>query len=220
MTAAAEHGRRARLHRWRWRGAAFVAGGAAVLLAMGVGALTVIEFGLYDTASTVPHPKLVSWALHTTFKRSVALRAQGTAAPHAFTPAQVDAGFQQYVADCEMCHGGPGVSRAVWVRGLTPTPPFLLDTAYRFTPAQLDWILERGVKMSAMPSWGETRSHDQIWSIVAFLEALPNISPAQYARMRQSLGANAEPAAPAVQREHRPPNPPDSFSHGMRSKTA
>ena len=211
MTAA---GIAALLHRWRWRIAAFVAGGAALGAGLGVGGLAVVEFGLYDTASTVPHPKLVSWALHTTFQRSVRLRAQGTAAPTQFTAAQVDAGLRQYVADCEQCHGGPGVSRADWVRGLEPTPPFLLDEAYRFTPAQLDWILERGVKMSAMPSWGETRSHDQIWSIVAFLEALPGLSPAQYAAMRARLGADATPPAPHVPQEHRPPNPRDSLKGG------
>ena len=202
------------LHRWRWRLVAFVAGGAALGAFLGVSALAVVEFGLYDTASTVPHPKVVSWALHTTFRRSVRLRAQGTVAPSHFTPAQVDAGFRQYAADCEQCHGGPGVSRAAWVRGLEPTPPYLLDTAYHFTPAQLDWILERGVKMSAMPSWGETRSHDQIWSLVAFLEALPGVSPAQYTAMRARLGGDAAAPAPHVDVEHRPPNPRDSYDHG------
>ena len=180
------------IHRWRWRIAAFVGGGVAVLACIGIGALTTVEFGLYDTAATAPHPKPISWALHTTFNRSVALRSQTIPNPAQFSPAQVQAGFQDYVASCQMCHGGPGVSRAEWVRGLEPTPPFLLSTSYTYTPAQLDWILENGVKMSAMPAWGESRSHQQIWNLVAFLEALPNISPTQYAQMRARLPSSAQ----------------------------
>ena len=175
---------------------------------MAVAGLATVEFGLYDTAATVPHPKPVSWMLHTTFKRSVRLRAQGIAAPARFTQEQVDAGFQEYVADCEMCHGGPGVSRAVWVRGLTPTPPYLLDAAYRYTPAQLDWILQNGVKMSAMPSWGETRSPAQIWSIVAFLDALPNLSPAAYADMRRRLAPGSSPPQGGARMDRQPGRQP------------
>ena len=180
------------IHRWRWRIAAFVGGGVAVLACIGLGALAPVEFGLYDTAATAPHPKPISWALHTTFNRSVALRSQGVPDPPQFSSAQVQAGFQDYVKSCEMCHGGPGVSRAEWVRGLEPTPPFLLGAGYTYTPSQLDWILENGVKMSAMPACGESRSHQQIWDIVAFLEALPNISPAQYADMRRRLASQAK----------------------------
>ena len=82
-----------------------------------------------------------------------------------------------------MCHGGPGVSRAPWVRGLTPTPPFLMDAAYRWTPAQLGYILEHGVKMSAMPAWGAVRTPAEIWELVAFLEALPDLSPSDFQRL-------------------------------------
>ena len=163
---------------------AFIAGGVAAGVIAGIGALAVVEFGLYNTAATQQHNPIVSWALHKTFKDSVRLRAGDTVASP-FTRAQVISGFRQYQADCMTCHGGPGISRATWVKGLEPTPPFLLDSGKRWTSAQLDFILEKGVKMSAMPSWGETRSRTQIWDIVAFLKALPAISPAQFAALQR-----------------------------------
>ncbi len=165
---------------------AFFAGGAAAGALAGLGALAVVEFGLYDIAAAQQHNKIVSWALHRTFKQSVRLRA-GSGSPPAFTSTQLVAGFRQYQADCMMCHGGPGVGRADWVKGLEPTPPFLLESGRQWTPAQLTFILEKGIKMSAMPSWGETRSRAQIQDIVAFLTALPGISPAQFAKLRQQF---------------------------------
>ena len=209
---ASSGGAAALLHRWRWRIAAFVGGGVAAGALAGAFGLAVVEFGLYDTASTKPHYPLVSWAAHATFTHSTQMRAQAVRAPDHFTPEQVDAGFQRYAADCMMCHGGPGVARAPWVRGLTPTPPYLLDAAYRWTPAQLDFILEHGVKMSAMPSWGETRSHDQIWSLVAFLEALPDISPAEFARRRASPPASTSAPAPSTH-VFDTPNPERTVTH-------
>lgn len=164
---------------------AFVAGGTVAAMLAGLGALAVVEFGLYDIAASQPHNRIVSWALHQTFKRSVSLRAGSMSPAPSFTPLQVVSGFKQYQADCMMCHGGPGVSRANWVKGLEPTPPYLLDSGNRWTAAQLDYILQKGIKMSAMPSWGETRSRAQIWSLVAFLKALPGISPAQFAQMQR-----------------------------------
>ena len=183
MTAHPAHRLRTLLHRWRWRIWAYVLGGASAFAAIGLGALATVEFGLFDTTSTKPHNELISWAAHATFIHSTRSRSEGVRAPDAFTPAQVQAGADQYVHDCMMCHGGPGVARARWVRGLTPTPPFLLDTAHRWTKPQLFYILQRGVKMSAMPAWGETRGDAQLWSLVAFLEAMPELSPAQFHAM-------------------------------------
>ena len=209
----ASRGLMAWLLRWRWRIAAFVAGGAMAGALAGSFGLAVVEFGLYDTASTKPHYRLVSWAAHATFKHSTRMRARYIHAPAQFTAAQVSSGFQQYEADCMMCHGGPGISRAAWVRGLTPTPPYILDAAYRWTPSQLDYILEHGVKMSAMPSWGETRSHDQIWSLVAFLEALPTLSPAEFARMRATTPPAKAPPGDAPVGGFKTPDPQATVDH-------
>ncbi len=184
MVAVRTHRLQAFLYRWRWRALAYVLGGASAFAVMGVGGLAVVEFGLFDTTATKPHYALVNWGAHATFTHSTRWRARQVNAPAAFTPAQVQAGSQEYVSDCMMCHGGPGVARARWVRGLTPTPPYLLDAAQRWTKPQLFWILQRGVKMSAMPAWGETRTDAQLWDLVAFLGALPKLSAADFHKMQ------------------------------------
>jgi mono/diheme cytochrome c family protein len=177
---------------WRWPAATFVVGIGVGMGLIGLVGLATVEFGLFDTTSTKPHAPIIAWATHETFIHSTRLRAKNVEAPPAFTAAEVLAGGQEYVADCEMCHGGPGVHRARWVRGMTPTPPFLLDVAERFTPSQLYWIIARGVKMTSMPAWIETRSKGQIWDVVAFVSTLPKLTPAEYAKIKASKPANSD----------------------------
>ncbi len=156
--------------------------GAALLAA---GGLLVIEDGLFDATATTPHSQIVAWATHTAFVNSVTRESAGVRAPPAFTADEVRAGFGAYHQDCEMCHGGPGVPRAVWASGMTPTPPFIIDAARRFSPAQLYWIVDHGVKMTAMPAWRGTESEGRIWDIVAFLQSLPYLSARQYRQLSE-----------------------------------
>ena len=166
------------------RGAAiFAAGMASALGAIAAAAALALALGLYDTRASTQHGMFMAWATHTTFVRSVGARASAIPHPPPVTGAQLIAGLRQYQQDCVACHGGPGLGRAPWVSGMNPTPPYLLDAGARWTPSELYWIIAYGAKMTGMPAWRVSRSDRQIWSLVAFVEALPRIRPDVYARM-------------------------------------
>jgi cytochrome c553 len=169
--------------------AAFAVGGALV-------ALLIIETGAYNTAATSPHMPITVWALHTTMLRSVARQAGGITPPPITGPA-VLAGVRQYEQDCVACHGAPAVDRAAWVKGMNPTPPYLLDITRQMTPAQLYWVIANGAKMTGMPAWGPSRSPQQIWNLVAFLEAQPYLPPRVYLRMRMAVAGAPAPVEAA-----------------------
>ena len=173
----------------------WLSGVVAGLMSVGVGALIVIEGGLFNATASTPHPPAMALAAHTAFIRSVQVRARAIEPPARFTPAEVAAGFRDYDVSCVACHGGPGIPRADWAGGMTPTPPYLEDAARRWRPGELYWIVGQGVKMTAMPAWGETRSNGQVWDLVAFLEALPDLTTVDYARMRAASGAPGSPNA-------------------------
>jgi mono/diheme cytochrome c family protein len=166
----------------------WVAGGVCALVAMAIGALVVIEGGLFNATASTPHIPAVAVAAHTAFIRSVQVRAAGVVAPARFTPAEVSAGFRDYDASCAVCHGGPGIAQARWASAMTPPPPYLEDSARRWRPRELYWIVGQGAKMTAMPAWAELRSDGQLWDLVAFLEVLPYLTAADYARMRAAAG--------------------------------
>ncbi|MGI9169748.1 MAG: c-type cytochrome [Caulobacteraceae bacterium] len=160
-------------------------------------AMAVIWGGLFNATASTPHYPPIGWAAHAAFVSSVKARAGAAHPPPRFTAAQTLAGFREYRGDCELCHGGPGVARAPWTDGMIPTPPFLIDSARRWSPAQLDWIVGQGIKMTAMPAWRATHTPAEIWNLVAFLEALPYLSARDYARMAAADGPR-DAASPAT----------------------
>ena len=66
---------------------------------------------------------------------------------------------------------------------MNPTPPYIVDAGRRFSPAQLHWIISRGVKMTGMPAWRGVETPAQTWDVVAFLEALPYLDQGAYRRV-------------------------------------
>jgi len=53
--------------------------------------------------------------------------------------------------------------------------------------AELFWVMKNGIRMTGMPSWGRTHSDPELWDLVAFVKALPNISAAQYDALDRRL---------------------------------
>ena len=151
----------------------------------GLAGIMIVAFGVYDVSASKPHSAPVDWLLHTTMIQSVRARAGDAPAAAPFSAAEVRRGFAVYDSHCVACHGGPGVPRAQWSAGLMPAPPYLLDAARRWSPAELRFIVGHGVKMTAMPAWDLSLPPSDVTSLVAFLEALPDLAPAQYQAMRQ-----------------------------------
>ena len=149
-----------------------------------------VAFGLYDVSAAVPHLPPVRWALHTTFRQAVKLRAPAASEvpPDLMDPARIELGARHFDAACAMCHAAPGRERSATVRRMRPEPPHVTDAVAHWEPRHLHWILAEGVKMSGMPAWAAPRA-DEPWSTVAFLEAVRDMDGAGY---------DALTAAPAV----------------------
>jgi mono/diheme cytochrome c family protein len=178
-----------------WLAAA--AGGLAVVALGEAGALVVVFSGLFDASADTPHLAPVAWGTHTAMVNYVRAAAPVTG-PRLFSREAVARGFRSYDQHCASCHGGPGVNRAPWASAMTPTPPYLLDAARRWSTGQLFFVVDHGVKMTAMPAWGEVLPRRDIWDLVAFLQAMPNMPPTDYARLRQAARVLPPPAPPPV----------------------
>jgi len=50
----------------------------------------------------------------------------------------------------------------------------------RLDPRVVFWTIKHGIKMSAMPAWGFSHDDATIWSMVAFVQKLPGMTPAEY----------------------------------------
>jgi len=151
----------------------------ALILLGAVGAVALYS-GAYDVAATRKHTALLKWVLETGRSRSVAARARRLPDPPPFDSVMRVHGFDHYRDMCVDCHGAPGVERGEIGKGMNPTPPDLDELAPKRTPRELFWVLRNGIKLAGMPAFGPTHSDAAIWDMVAFLEALPQLSAAEY----------------------------------------
>jgi cytochrome c5 len=173
-----------------------------ILIALLVGAgVAVIYSGVYDVAATSNDPALIRWVLRTTTTRSVECRAREVQLPADLSfsdPNVIDLGFEHYNEMCTICHGAPVVQPGEAHDGLNPKPSNLAEHAKERSPQELFWIIKNGIKLTGMPAWGPTHSDAKIWAMVAFVKALPGITPNVYramqARAAQSGDANKDHA--------------------------
>lgn len=156
--------------------------GATLLLAVAAW-LTFVYTGIYDVGASDTHADVVRWTLDKTMRRSVATRAAELDLPDSFSAAQVAEGARHYSDSCVHCHGAPGREPAEWSRGMRPEPPHLTEAASEWTPEQIYWLADNGVKMTGMPAFGGHHGHEELVAITAFVAQMPGLSPEDYAAM-------------------------------------
>lgn len=155
---------------------------AATLGVLAVGAGLFVYSGLYNSGADSPHWPATYALMQQTRERSIEHHARGIALPgNLGDEAVVLKGAGQYAAMCTGCHLKPGMQDSEIRPGLYPQPPNLSQV--RVDPREAFWVIKHGLKMSAMPAWGMSHDDATIWSMVAFLQKLPDLTPAQYKDM-------------------------------------
>ncbi len=139
-----------------------------------LGAAAVVGFGLYNVSARQGHLSGVGWALHTTFIQSVRLRApEPSKIPQDLVDTdRIALGGLHFQSACAFCHAVPGQPRSATAMAMEPRPPHIKDAVASWEPQHLHWIVYEGVKMSGMPHWPAKAREDEVWSVVAYLEAV------------------------------------------------
>ena len=151
--------------------------------------------GLYNVGADDPHTRPVLAAMEVLRDRSIEARSRDIAVPRLDDPQLVLKGAGQYAAMCTGCHLAPGMEESEIRPGLYPQPPRLANM--HLDPREAFWVIKHGIKMTGMPAWGSSHDDPTIWSMVAFLQKLPDLTPAQY----RDLVARA-PADEDMEGEH------------------
>ena len=204
----------------QWLGPLIAAAAAALLLAV-----IVVTSGIVDLSAAKPHPE--GWArfLHFTFDRSTAFHAGPNPPADLDSPVRVAAGAAYYGQVCARCHAGPGFGQNPVALSMHPRPQYLVTDlpVAGFTAPELFRIVKAGVKYSAMPSWPADRRDDEIWQLVAFLRALPTMSPETFQKLavvgHGQDGTSAAFGPPPAQRRYalRNDNEPPAVSYSYRT---
>ena len=172
----------------------------AILAALALGALAVVALalvgGAYDVSATRQHWAPTYWLLDVGMRASVKARAKAIAVPDLNDTAKRERGLALFRRHCVHCHGAPGVAPEPFALGMTPTPANLVHTARDWPAAEVYWVVREGLKMTGMPAWRYRMADDDLWAIVAFMQALPTLSPQEY-RALVARDVEAREPAPA-----------------------
>jgi mono/diheme cytochrome c family protein len=151
---------------------------AATLGALLLGVALFVYSGRYNMGADAPHWAATLGLITTLRERSIAAHSADLQAPDLRDSALISQGAGHYAAMCVDCHLAPGVANSEIRPGLYPQPPDLANV--RIAPKIAFWAIKHGIKMSAMPAWGASHDDAAIWSMVAFLQKLPDLDAAQY----------------------------------------
>ena len=152
-----------------------------IVLLLAVAVVLLLGFlwsGLYNVGADDPHTRPMLAMMETLRENSIHARSKSLQPPNLDDPQLILKGAGQYAAMCTGCHLAPGMEDSEIRPGLYPQPPEL--SKVRVDPKDAFWVIKHGVKMSAMPAWGGSHDDPTIWSMVAFLRKLPDLTPAQY----------------------------------------
>ncbi|HEV7368105.1 cytochrome c [Arenibaculum sp.] len=173
----------------------FVVGLAALGAA---GGLAFVYSGIYDISAIAQHTRPVYWIFDVALRRSVAIRAPEAVPVDLDDPELLETGFDHYQVHCVQCHGAPGVAPQPFALGMTPLPANLAHSARNWSPEEIFWIVENGVKMSGMPAWKFRMSPEEMWAVTAFVMHLPTIAPVRYRAMVEQGGLAGPQPAPQL----------------------
>jgi mono/diheme cytochrome c family protein len=172
---------------WRTATIAIVGFLAVVAILAAIFAAT----GAYDVAADAPHTAAMRDLIAYVRVRSIESRSRGIRVPPLNDRKMIADGASDYDAMCTGCHLGPGLAENEMRPGMNPKPPLLARGGFG-TPAENFWVIKHGIKMTGMPAWGVTHSDSEIWNMVAFLQVLPGLSPAQYRALVAQSGGHHE----------------------------
>ena len=161
------------------------------IAALAIVAIAVCYSGAFNMAGDDHHWVMTSRLVATMRDRYVSRQADGLDVPKTLADDKVIAnGAGEYAEMCTGCHLGPGLNETEMRKGMYPMPPNLAERVAHRPPAEQFWVIKHGLKMTGMPAWGLTHDDERIWSLVAFLQKLPSLSPDQYRGLVESGGGH------------------------------
>ena len=98
-------------------------------------------------------------------------------------------GIKLYSDHCAICHGtqNGAASASPVAIGLYPRPPQLATDGVEDDPEGVSfWKIKHGIRLTGMPSWNNSLTDQQIWTIALFLKHMDKLHPPHKLHGRRS----------------------------------
>ena len=149
----------------------------ACLLAVAAGAVILRDARGFSASQ--PPGALERWIARRA--RSAALPSDARARPNPLqnSPAVLAEARAHWADHCATCHANDGSGNTpLGKRTSPPAPDMRLDTTQKLTDGELFYVIQNGIRLTAMPAWGSGSAHDEqdSWKLVYFIRHLPQLT--------------------------------------------
>jgi thiosulfate dehydrogenase len=158
----------------------FIAGVAATIAIALVGGYLLLRSGFIPANADATPESIETWAAETSLNATLDNEAPKGQNPVAPTVANLITGIDLYARHCAICHGSAkgDASISPIAKGLYPKPPQLATEGVEDDPEGFSfWKIKHGIRWTAMPSWKDTLTDQQIWTLAQFLKHMDKLPP-------------------------------------------
>jgi thiosulfate dehydrogenase len=134
------------------------------------GYLAIVNGWIPARGDVVPD-KFETWAAHNALKAT--LTREGTDKPPIeANAATLMAGAKVYGSNCSGCHGGPANPTPAFASSFNPHAPLFGngDDVTDDPEGHIYWIVNHGIKFTAMPSFNKMLTDKEMWEVTLFLK--------------------------------------------------
>ena len=153
---------------------------AVTLAVLPLAAVLFAWIGFFNVGASTGHWKITDWFLHFAMRSAVRTYALAVDEPERLPAEAIKPAAGHFARGCAICHGAPGEPRSPATLKMLPLPPDLASVAGEWEDAELFRIVKHGVRFTGMPAWPTQNRDDEVWAMVAFLRALPDMDAATY----------------------------------------
>lgn len=156
-------------------------GAVLTLVVAAIGAYLLVESGRIPANADGTPGRLETWMARTSLTATLRREAPKGPNPVALSEQSLLDGVHLYAQNCAVCHGSSkgAASPSPIAKGLYQKPPQLATDGVEDDPEGYSfWKIEHGIRLTGMPSFRQTLSDQQIWTLALFLKHMDKLPPA------------------------------------------
>jgi thiosulfate dehydrogenase len=179
----------------------FILGVVVTIVVIVVGLASYLMLGLMPTNADATPPRLETRIAMSALDASMDRHAPHLTNPVPPTDDNLIAGIKIYTMNCAGCHGGLDNQPSPLQNRFYPPAPQLVLHPMDDPEWHIYYAIRTGVRYSAMPSWTNILSDEDMWKVTAFLSHLEKLPPAVQEYWKKSTGTGPQ-AHPASEENH------------------
>jgi len=181
-----------------------VVSGVALTLAVAlIGAFALVQSGLIPASADAKPGQLETWMARTSLNATLRREAPKDQNPVALTEQNLLNGVHLFAQNCAVCHGSAkgDASSSPIAKGLYQKPPQLATEGVEDDPDGVSfWKIKHGIRLTGMPSFEDSLSDQEIWTLALFLKHMDKLPPAVQQAWQQVQNWPVTPVNPTGQK--------------------